>query len=304
MNPLFKIIGRNKLLQYSKAPLKHQPIFIIGAPRTGSTILYQIITNQLNVLYFNNLICRIYHNTFLGFWMSKLIFKGSAHNCFKSIYGNTSKCGMIAPSECGQFWYKWLPTDKHYIDNADISEEMIDQIRDEITGLINYFDRPIVFKNLNAGQRLKLIKMCFPDAKLIFIKRNPLHTAQSILKAKRKLGIPEGTFWGIMPKNVSELKKLGAYEQIVKQIYYIEKQIVQDIQQFDSSNILIMKYTDLNYPYHEMIDSCRIFIKAEERESYHFADIEISSTIHLEEDEIKKINVQIQKMDWLTYNNK
>jgi hypothetical protein len=26
--------------KYANMPLKHQPVFIIGAPRTGSTILY------------------------------------------------------------------------------------------------------------------------------------------------------------------------------------------------------------------------------------------------------------------------
>ena len=30
------------------------PIFIIGAPRTGSTILYQGLTNQADVLYIDN----------------------------------------------------------------------------------------------------------------------------------------------------------------------------------------------------------------------------------------------------------
>jgi hypothetical protein len=50
--------------KYGNQPLKHQPVFIIGAPRTGSTILYQTLTNLYDVLYIDNLVCRFSKNLF------------------------------------------------------------------------------------------------------------------------------------------------------------------------------------------------------------------------------------------------
>ena len=171
VSPLIKVWEDKQIKKYASMPLKHQPVFIIGAPRTGSTILYQTITNQLDVLYIDNLVCHFYRNIFFGFWLSNKLFKQKAHNCFKSNHGNTSSCGLHAPSECGGFWYRWLPNDRHFIDYDDITDEMVEQIREEITAVINYFDKPLVFKNLNAGQRLRLLQRCFPEAKFIFTKR-------------------------------------------------------------------------------------------------------------------------------------
>jgi hypothetical protein len=59
--------------------------------------------------------------------------------------------GMNAPSECGQFWYRWLPKEHHCIDYDEITDEIINQNRTEISAVINYFDKSTLFKNLNAG---------------------------------------------------------------------------------------------------------------------------------------------------------
>ena len=183
--PIIKAWEGKYMKKYANQALKHQPVFIIGAPRTGSTILYQTLTNQLDVLYVDNLTCRFEKNFFFGFCLSDKLFKQKAHNCFKSNHGDTTKCGLHAPSECGGFWYRWLPLDRHFIDYDDITDDMVSEIRDEITTIINYFDKPLVFKNLNAGQRLRLLSKCFPDAKFIFMKREFIFTAQSIIKAKK-----------------------------------------------------------------------------------------------------------------------
>ena len=67
ISPLIKIWEKKYFNLYGNQKLKHQPIFIIGAPRTGSTIFYQTLTNQLNVLYINNFICLLNKNLFFGF---------------------------------------------------------------------------------------------------------------------------------------------------------------------------------------------------------------------------------------------
>ncbi|WP_373073592.1 sulfotransferase [Sulfurimonas sp.] len=303
-SPVIKIWENNKIKKYSKLKLKHQPVFIIGAPRTGSTILYQTLTNQLNVMYMDNLVCRFYLNTFFGFWLSTKIFKEKAHNSFKSNHGDTSKYGLHAPSECGNFWYRWLPKNKHFIDYDDISETVISEIRDEITAIINYFDKPIVFKNLNAGQRLRLLKKCFPEAKFIFITREPLFTAQSILKAKRKVGLSDSNFWSIQPKNVKELEKLNAYEQIVKQVFYLEKQIVEDIRLFDKESFLFIKYNELGEYFDTTLDKCTEFIGVKSKKDFKNAKIKLTEKISLNEEEIKSFNEEIEKLDWKSYSDK
>ncbi|MFW5804645.1 MAG: hypothetical protein ACOCWG_05395, partial [bacterium] len=48
--PLEKILTK----KYSKRGIEYQPLFIISAPRAGSTLVYQYITNVLDLNYINN----------------------------------------------------------------------------------------------------------------------------------------------------------------------------------------------------------------------------------------------------------
>jgi len=303
ISPIIRIWENKYLEKYGNIPLKHQPVFIIGAPRTGSTILYEVITNQLDVLYIDNLICKFFRNLFFGFWLSDKIFKQKAHNCFKSEFGNTEKYGLDAPSECGAFWYRWLPKDRHFIDYNDINDKIIKEIRTEITAVINYFNKPIVFKNLNAGQRMRLLKKCFPNAKFIFVKREQIFTAQSILKAKRKLGIKDNEWWSIMPPNVEELKKLNGYEQVVKQIFYLEKQIMEDKDWFPPQNFIIVHYEEMCENLEKTLDLCKTFIGAKSRKNFLKPKIASSNKLVLPQKEIEILMREINKLDWENYSD-
>lgn len=240
-----------------------QPVFIIGAPRTGSTILYQALTNAFDVGYIDNVTCTWYRNLRFGLWLSHKKYSNVPHNNFKAEHGNTRKFGGHAPSECGQFWYRWLPRDRHFIDHDEVTPDMVAEIRAEVLGASAFLQRPLLFKNLNAGQRLRLIHRAFPDAKLIFVRRDPRFVARSILKARMKVGTPEGQWWSIMPPNVGDLLNLPEGEMCSAQIYYLERQIEEDLELFPKHNVREVHYQGMNK---ELIDSLACWIGVSPRE--------------------------------------
>ena len=120
---LLKPVEYPLIQYYSKKEKKYFSVFIVGEPRTGSTIFYQIITNYFNVAYPDNLVNFYRRNAFIGFALSKFIFNGRAHNCYSSNFGNTDNCGLHAPNEFGQFWYRWLPRDRHFVTSETISKK-------------------------------------------------------------------------------------------------------------------------------------------------------------------------------------
>jgi len=300
-SPFVSFVEKKIVHKNGSKLVNQQPIFIIGAPRTGSTVLYQSLTNQADVLYVDNLVCFFFRNLFFGFWLSDKLYKQKAHNCFQSEHGNTKSCGWRAPSECGSFWYRWLPTNRHFVDHNEMSPDGIEQIRFEISASSNYFNKSLVFKNLNAGQRLRLLVKAFPDARFIFVRRDPLFTAQSILKAKRKSQIPDDQFWSIMPPNVEGLKKLDWPEQIVKQIFYLEKQIAEDLQLFPKENIFEVNYTDLTQ---EKITSLITVLGLKERDAFESPEIKLNENLSLVEQEVQLIKTEIEKLDWSDTNVK
>lgn len=238
-------IWENSFFTY-KEENTSEPVFIIGAPRTGSTILYQALTNAYQFAYIDNTACTWHRNLRFGLWLSKKKYGDNPHNNFKAEHGNTRKFGGHAPSECGQFWYRWLAKERHFIDHNEVTSQMVAEIREEVLGASSFLQRPLLFKNLNAGQRLRLIHRVFPDAKVIFVRRDPRFVTRSILNARKKVGATEGEWWSIMPPNMDDLLKLPEDEMCAAQAYYLERQIEEDLALFPKENVQEIHYQDFD----------------------------------------------------------
>jgi hypothetical protein len=249
------------------------PVFIIGPPRTGSTILYQILSNSLDLLYIDNLMDGFHRNLFVGAKLSNFFFNNKPHRCYKSWHGDTFRCGLHAPSECGRFWYQWIPDRKHYVGREELSPQKIEEIKNIIYALINKFGKPFLLKNLMNSLRLEMIKQIAPQAKIIFIKRNPLDTALSILRARKETQTPKNELWSVNPKNYKELVKLDEHEMVVKQIYYIEKQIYHDQKLFPKGNFLTVHYEHLCDNTVEEVNKIKNFIDPQLLEKDHIISI-------------------------------
>lgn len=223
---------------------KLMPIFIIGAPRTGSTLLYQFMVASWDVAYLSNLHCKLYRLPVLASILCKTVFHFKKYSPdFKSLYGQTE--GQLGPSECGQFWYQWLPFDKHYIQAGEISQHHRDSIKNAVGAVRTIYRKPLIFKNMNCGQRLGLLYEIFPSALFLFCRRSPIFIAQSILLARDKINKDRKRWWSIMPKEYSEINLEPPHSQIVKQIYFIEKQIKDDLEKYYSERYLEIWYEDL-----------------------------------------------------------
>jgi len=300
---LLKPVEYPLIQYYSKKEKKYFSVFIVGAPRTGSTIFYQIITNYFNVAYPDNLVNFYRRNAFIGFALSKFIFNGRAHNCYSSNFGNTDNCGLHAPNEFGQFWYRWLPRDRHFVTSETISKKKLRFLKENLKAIESYAGIPVVYKNLNMGQRLQLLAKLLPNTKIIWIKRDPFFTAQSIYHAKHKLKLSQSDWWSVMPKNVESLRKLESFEQIVKQIFYIERQIFLDKKLFADDQILEIYYESLNINFENIIEKSRMFIDRDLvfRNDYKKNEFKFSNIVRINNSESEQLKYWINKFDWQNY---
>jgi hypothetical protein len=240
------ILQRPLVHRYGRAPLSQQPVFIIGAPRTGSTIFYQALTNYLDVLYIDNLACRWHRSLYFGFWLSRRAFGVGPHDNFEAQHGDTRAFGGHAPSECGDFWYRWLPRDRHFVDADEISGASVEEMRREIVAVTNRWNRPLVFKNLSCGQRLRLLKRCFPNAKFIYIRRDPERVIASILEARARTSTPEGELWSIRPRNYTEIASLPEESMVAAQVDLLGSQIEADLMLFPRENVMEINFNEFS----------------------------------------------------------
>lgn len=164
-------------------PLAHPPVFIIGAPRSGSTLLFQALTDAFDVGYLTNR-----HNMYFGSpRLCEILFqplKNKSASNFSSNHGQTE--GWDAPSECGAWWYRFFPREPAYVTEGDVSVNEMRRFRRSLAGYVEVAHRPVIFKNLYASLRLELIAKYIPEALFVWIIRDEVANAQSILEAKYK----------------------------------------------------------------------------------------------------------------------
>ncbi|MBL4900936.1 MAG: sulfotransferase [Colwellia sp.] len=157
------------------------------------------------------------------------------------------------------------------------------------------YSKPLLFKNLNMGQRLQLIKEIYPDAKIIFIRRDPRFVVRSILVAREKLGLDPDEWWSVRPPNHERFIGLPEIEMCAAQVFYIEDQIKKDLEILDSNNVFTIQFNQLSEEKIDEIASALGLTKKQGTLMPIFQKDEVSS---LSSPEFASIGSAIQKFEF------
>jgi hypothetical protein len=210
-------------------PLKHPVIFIIGAPRSGSTLLMQLLTDAFDLGYLSNGHCRYFGAPALA---EKLMtpLRGRQPSDFDSRHGATSP--PYGPSECPDWWYRFFRRQPAYVPLEAAEPARMRRMRRSVAALVDAFDRPVLFKNLFASVRLAPIINHFPEALFILISRDETENARSLLEGRKEVCGSYEAWWSVEPPDAESLRLLPPHCQVVEQVRSIHAQIERDLQQF------------------------------------------------------------------------
>ena len=233
---------------------KYFPIFILGAPRSGSTLLIQAMIHYFDIAYMTNFTRNFFKVPLTGLWLQQHLFLKKPSMTFNSEYGKTNR--LLGPNEAADFWYQWFPSGKDvYVGEGDISEETIYDIRQKIMGLLRISKKPFIFKNLYNSMRIVPIRKAFPESLFIVCHRNAVDIAQSILLCREKNLGSRSSWWSVPPREYNKIKNKPPLQQVAEQVYYIYKQIEKDISAGDTECVFNLDYSDLcNRPTQTMKD--------------------------------------------------
>lgn len=266
-SPFIRIFESGLIKKHGEKKTDVSPIFILGLPRSGTTFLYQVLTDLFDVLYFNNLVTLGRENLYFSFWLSRILFNKCPHNSYSSSYGNTTDDGLRAPSEAGAFWYRWIPKDQIIIDENSVTIDDKKAIIKNINSIINRYQKPLIIKNLYFILRIRLIKELFPTAKFIYLKRDRLYIAQSIYLARIKNSKnPQSEWWSLNFPGYESLLTLPIEEQIAQQVYQLETYIQKELSKICPENIREIQYEELKPD--KIEKQFKSFIGAEKRKKF------------------------------------
>ena len=140
------------------------PVFLIGPPRSGTTLLSQIMACRFEFASFRMLSAELVYAPTAGAVLERLLLKfRKKHRSFESDYGRTR--GLLGLHEAGEFWYRWFPRgDEVYVAAGETSADDLDELRQELRGLAAVFDVPLLHKNTYNSMRIAPLVEAFPEA--------------------------------------------------------------------------------------------------------------------------------------------
>ena len=233
------------------------PIFIIGPPRSGSTLFYESMVSYFDLGYFNNFHEKNYLNPSIAELVKRSLKKKSKSK-FNSNYGVID--GLFAPSENGEFWYRFFRRKPQYVSIEDTRKKDLGQLKFAINSFINVTNKHLLIKNLPCSTRIEPILKVFPNAFWIIITRNFIDNGLSIAKMRLDLKKDINLWESVEPKGYENFLTERFDIQIFKQIELIYSGIINDLYNASNRTYLVNYEAFCNSPA-DTLDSLNLAFK-------------------------------------------
>jgi hypothetical protein len=245
-----------RLLRRHSVPV-HPPVFIVGAPRSGTSLFYELLVTCYRLAYFSNLAHRFYKTpsavTKLG---RRPIMEHRAS--YESDYGHID--GWGAPNEGGWIWQRWL-ADCDWQDETALDPSAAAEMRATLAAQEAILNAPFVNKNVMHANRIRLLDAIFPGCLFIELRRDMTDTARSIIRAQQRHKGPAPdaqAWWSVRPSNAR------AADQITRaalQVRGVAADIARDADRIGKDRLHGLDYADLCRDTHTTLDGVAAFLR-------------------------------------------
>jgi len=239
-------VGRlqeRRLLHRSAAPA-FPPVFLLGPPRSGTTLLYQVLAECFEVAYICNGANRYPSCPAAATRLLRPAIRGHRSD-FTSNYGSTRS--TVGPSEGRSIWRRWFGDG--YADERFLDAGAADEARRTVAAIESVLAAPFLNKDPHHSVRVRALDGVFPRSVFILIRRDPLATAESILAVRRRRfargEAPLDRWMSVKPHEYESLKDTGYIEQICGQVVYCTANAREDLARVAAERSLEASYERL-----------------------------------------------------------
>ncbi|MCP3928809.1 MAG: sulfotransferase [Bacteroidetes bacterium] len=220
------------------------PLFIVGVPRSGTTLTYQMLTQQLQVGYFTAIMGYLYGMSNMVNLIIRPLLR-RPEPIFHSNYGNIK--GILSPSEHPNFWFQWFPSDGdlgHYVKPDGINLRNYESLKQSVESITVIMRKPMVFKCLYLDMTVGTLAQIFPGAKFIFVRRDLFMNCQSILLGRLKQKNPK-EWWSVKMPHYERLLSLPIWQQVTQQVFHTDRIILKDLKQYAPGRFIELQYEEI-----------------------------------------------------------
>lgn len=192
-----------------------KPVVLIqGMPRSGTTVLYQLLARTGVFTYPTNLIARFYRAPAMGVLLQRL----AAPLLDAPTWELTSRAGATdgwwGPHEFGYFWRHQLGLHAHHEPEQPAPADLILQLgRMEAAGT-----GPLLFKNGILSYCTPVLRAAVPTLFVVRIRRDPVDVASSILAMRTRYYGDPNAWWSLRPADLGPVEGASPEAQVAYQV--------------------------------------------------------------------------------------
>lgn len=232
------------------------PLFILGTPRSGTTLCMQWLAASGAFSYPSNLIARFWKAPHIGAMCQQMLtdpaydFRGEFSDLSfhdpeqKSELGKTR--GLMSPNEFWYFWRAIFPGDGDIgIDLSAATEAQYGQFRRKLAEFSSVRNKPAVTKGMIVNHQVSALAANVPEALFLYLDRDPSAAAWSLLRARERMHGDAAIWYSFATPNRAALQSLPAPQQVMGQVNTIRRDIQHQLSELPPNRSLSLEYAEL-----------------------------------------------------------
>jgi len=219
-------------------------LHVFGAPRSGTTLAIQLIAANLDVGYIDHLTASFWRAPVAGIRLSRKLLGDRRTSSYESSFGRTE--GLHEPHEFGYFWADLLHQ-HDFLEPSASDAAAIDwrRVRTVLLNMTHAFGRPLAFKTFFAGWYLAELSRAMPRTCYVYVRRDPVANALSILKMRREYAGSEASWVGIRPRAQDRLEGESPEVQAAGQVHYLTAGFERRLGSVEQGHVVEVQYEDM-----------------------------------------------------------
>ena len=258
-----------------KTPSIVQPVFFIGMGRSGTTILFEALTQHKEVAWPSNycewMPSSLYMNALLPM-LDMIGLRGHKKQYGIALPGNRY---LPQPDEAYKFWdyYTQENFSRSYLNNVNPTKETILRVKDAVYRVMRWQRKARFAAKFTGPGRVAYLAKIFPDAHFIHVIRDGRSVVESLLRQNfwiEKDGL-EKPFWDGTPKHIiNEWISSDKNSDVLTAIQwrYIIESIRKDFTDLPDLSYMEVRYEDFVAEPDDTLESI-----------YHFSNLAVPDSL-------------------------
>ena len=234
------LLAKERRTLLEGGPLSHPIVLIVGLPRSGTTLAYQVLASAFRCSFFDNFSALFPRSTISA---ARALGRNGRRkpNSFASYYGKTA--GLSGPNDAFHVWNRWLGDD-HYLPKFPLDPEVAEDMRRFFGAWMTAFPGPLVNKNNRNSLCMSELATILPSAFFVVVERDPIYVAQSLYSARIRIHGDASIGWGLGAEHRPDRRDDDGVSSVCDQVIQMTERTRLEIASVPPGRLIRIRYED------------------------------------------------------------